>query len=608
MSSQLLRVWKVLSAIRTVKFFGWETMFKKRITALRDRQLTALRKFILCEVILDIIWSFAPILVSFICFMAYTRVFGHVLTASVAFTAISLFGFLGRPLGLIPGVISNVVQFKVSLARINQFLGEDEVEQYVTVDGPKISLHNATLTSHKHNKSDENTPNVLLRDVNVTFPQGKLSVITGPTGSGKSSLLLALLGELHLIKGRVYFPLANRGTGLSVAYVSQQAWIQHATIRDNILFGKKFDQVLYSKVIDICHLQRDLDILIGGDMTEIGEKGINLSGGQKQRIALARAVYSEPDILVLDDPLSAVDAPTAKFLFENCISGKLLKNKTVLLVTNAIGLAFSRCDFAVVMRQGNVVYQGAPEEVCRQALKDEDDLKTLFSKAWDSAAEPSQYGLQSEHTTSQISKAPQLIEAEETSTGSVSWKVYSTYLRAMQRPYLVMAYVFLIAAGGVVTTFQDYWVALWTRSATEIEHSTAAVIDTTDYYLLGYAGIAGATSLILSAGIGIGELLMIIASTSLHEQLLQRTLYAPVSFFDKTPTGRILNRFGADMKTLDQSVANNCTSYVKVCIRILMMVISICAVTPLTLLFVIPTGKAVGSYTLGKMYSFFLSL
>lgn len=183
-------------------------------------------------------------------------------------------------------------------------------------------------------------------------PKGKLIAVVGKVGSGKSSFIHALLGEMHKVGGSYYI-------NGSLSYAAQQAWIQNATLRDNILFGKPFDEKTYREVIDACALVTDLNILAAGDRTEIGEKGINLSGGQKQRISLARAVYNDSDVYLFDDPLSAVDAHVGKHIFDNVVGPDgILRGKTRIFVTNALSF-LSECDEIIMLDNGTIAEMGS---------------------------------------------------------------------------------------------------------------------------------------------------------------------------------------------------------------------------------------------------------
>ena len=280
-------------------------------------------------------------------------------------------------------MIAHVQESKVSVDRVEEFLNEDETEKYDQLQhdtkkdsngDPIIGFDNATLTWGGKNARD-NKGNSAFRmiDMSLRFQVGRLNIVAGPTGSGKTSLLMALLGEMTLVEGSVYLPggqsrevlRANPETGLteSVAYCAQQAWLVNDTIKQNILFAASYDENRYRSVIAACALERDLEILDQGDSTLVGEKGITLSGGQKQRISLARALYSTSRHVLLDDCLSAVDSHTAKHIFEHCIMGPLMFGRTCVLVTHNVALCVPRSHYVVSLLNGKVHAQGSPDEL-----------------------------------------------------------------------------------------------------------------------------------------------------------------------------------------------------------------------------------------------------
>ncbi|KNC96889.1 uncharacterized protein SPPG_07717 [Spizellomyces punctatus DAOM BR117] len=377
---------ETLQGIRIVKFFAWETHYFNMLTSYRNSEINRLRGYLYTVATSRLLWYAAPIIVSFLTFMTFTIVAHRELTAEIAFTGLALFNALRQPLQLFPDMIVRVSEALVSMKRVEDFLGENELERYQSEkadghraeggpgseDGTEIVGFTGPAKfswQGKDGDSDSMQKEFVLKDLEITFPVGGLSLVVGTTGCGKTSLVMALLGEMNRLAGEVYLPDSRYGrlnpsTGLtnSVAYAAQQAWLMNATIRDNILFGQPYDPAKYDRVIHACALLRDLETLEGGDMTEIGEKGVNLSGGQKARISLARAAYSPAAFVLMDDPLSAVDAPTARHLFEHCILG-LLGGRTRVLVTHAVHLCVPRADHVVVMRRGGIATQGPPSAV-----------------------------------------------------------------------------------------------------------------------------------------------------------------------------------------------------------------------------------------------------
>src|ERR1700761_5273612 len=279
---------EVLQNIRIIKYFAWEQRFQNNVNEKRQVELNALwRKYILWSGAATI-WSGVPILITFGSFLMYTQVEKRPLVPSVAFPALSMFSLLRIPLDQLADMVAHVQESKVSVDRVDKFLEEEETEKYVqmrqsrrrSISQTRIALENATLTWGTTSK--DMTEAFRLINVNVEFEIGQLNVIAGPTGSGKTSLLMALLGEMQLLTGHVHIPggsvrqdlRPDPVTGLteSVAYCAQQAWLVNATIKENILFASAYNQDRYLEVIEICALQRDLEILDAGDQTLVGEK------------------------------------------------------------------------------------------------------------------------------------------------------------------------------------------------------------------------------------------------------------------------------------------------------------------------------------------------
>ena len=308
---------EILAGINVLKLYSWEDSFIAKIMNFRNDELKLIKKAMLLQANHSFSLTLAPFLVSFSTFSVYVLL-GNTLTAEKAFVAISLFNILRFPLFLLPMVIANIAQFRVSAKRLSKFLKSEELDpisQTAYTDNENaIEIRNGTFKWSDHGEA-------ILQNINLKVPCGSLTAIVGQVGSGKSSLVSAILGEIKKVSGDVFVKD-------SISYVSQQPWIQNKSLRDNIVFVSDYETKRYNKVVDACALKPDIDSLAGGDRTEIGEKGINLSGGQKQRVSIARAVYHNSELYIMDDPLSAVDAHVGKHIFDHVIGSKgLLKSK-----------------------------------------------------------------------------------------------------------------------------------------------------------------------------------------------------------------------------------------------------------------------------------------
>lgn len=502
---------EVLQNIRIIKYFAWEQRFEDIVSEKRKTELKYLRKRYILWSCAATLWYGTPIVITFCTFFIYTVIEGKRLVPSIAFPALSMFSLLRVPLDRLSDMVAHVLQSKVSIDRVEHFLNEEETEKYAQLrnssdaETPKIAIENATLSWGTPKPGSKNTSaagansaeSFRLIDMNVDFHIEKLNVIAGPTGSGKTSVLMALLGEMQLLEGAVYLPggMSDRNdlpvdpaTGLteSVAYCAQEAWLVNATIKDNILFAADFDEDRYEEVIKACALERDLEILDAGDLTMVGEKGISLSGGQKQRISLARAIYSNARHILLDDCLSAVDSHTAKHIFSQALMGPLMMARTCILVTHNVSLVLPQCDYLVLLDNGRVSAQGSPTEVIASGALGEEYLKSLPTSATGSqlgSRVPSNLEevgneLESPATTRNgetngVSKkkkkkttpsAPTSHLVEEKVTGSVPVSTIIMYLRAMGPWYYWLIAIFVFLAQQLFSLAPNLWVRQWANA------------------------------------------------------------------------------------------------------------------------------------------------
>ena len=365
---------EALNGIRQIKFSALERQWQERIREVRNKELSILWRSFCSDTMLIFCWLIGPVLLSATSIGVYSLIHGT-LTASVAFTTIAILIQIEGTLAYIPELTTYAIDAFVSLRRVEEYLKSPDKPQN-TVPGDTVAFRNATVAWPMDNDLD-NEDAFKLHGLNLEFPTGELSVISGRTGSGKSLLLSAILGEVELLSGSIVVPapvspeerydhLANKSNWIipsAIAYVSQIPWIENATFKDNVLFGLPFDEARYNSVISASALDKDLHILEDGDLTEIGANGINLSGGQRWRITLARALYSRAGILVLDDIFSAVDAHVGRHIFEQALTGELVKGRTRILVTHHVSLCLPRTKYEVRLGDGKVEHAGFVEQL-----------------------------------------------------------------------------------------------------------------------------------------------------------------------------------------------------------------------------------------------------
>nr|XP_017234868.1 PREDICTED: ABC transporter C family member 2-like isoform X2 [Daucus carota subsp. sativus] len=546
---------EILAAMDTVKCYAWESSFQSKVQDVRNEELAWFRKAQLLGACNSFILNSIPVLVIVVSFGLFSLL-GGVLTPAKAFTSLSLFAVLRFPLFMLPNIITQVVNANVSLKRLEELLISEErmllPNPPVEPGLPAVSIKNGFFSWDS--KSEKPT----LSNVNLDIPCGSLVAIVGSTGEGKTSLISAMLGELPAVADT---SVVIRGT---VAYVPQVSWIFNATVRQNILFGSVFEPSRYSRAIDVTALRHDLDLLPGGDLTEIGERGVNISGGQKQRVSMARAVYSDSDVYIFDDPLSALDAHVARQVFEKCIKEEL-KGRTRVLVTNQLHF-LSQVDRILLVHDGMVKEEGTYEELSNNGI--------LFQKLMENAGKMEEYveeeeeGVDKESQTlkpvangvtndvpkdgSQAKKSKEgksiLIKQEERETGVVSLKVLARYKNALGGLWVVMILFTCYVSTEVLRVLSSTWLSIWTDESTPKNHGPG-------FYNLIYSLLSFCQVLVTLANSFWLILSSLYAARRLHQAMLNSILRAPMVFFHTNPLGRIINRFAKDLGDIDRNVA-----------------------------------------------------
>ncbi|CAN6221054.1 unnamed protein product [Urochloa humidicola] len=546
---------EILNSMKIIKLQSWEEKFRNMIESLRDGEFKWLRETQMKKAYGAVMYWMSPTVVSAVMYTA-TAIFGSApLNASTLFTVLATLRVMAEPVRFLPEILTMMIQYKVSLDRIERFLLEDEIREE---DVKRVPSDNSDIRVQVQDGNfswNANRADLSLRNVNLSISRGEKVAVCGPVGSGKSSLLYALLGEIPRISGSVE-------VFGSVAYVSQNSWIQSGTVRDNILFGKPFNKELYEKAIKSCALDKDIENFDHGDLTEIGQRGLNMSGGQKQRIQLARAVYNDADVYLLDDPFSAVDAHTAAVLFYDCVM-TALADKTVVLVTHQVEF-LTETSRILVMEGGQVSQQGKYSELLESGTAFEKLVSAHQSSitALDtSASQQNQVqgqlvpdenivpsALQATRQASDIeiaAKAPsaaiQLTEEEEKGIGDLGWKPYKDYINVSKGTFQFSG---MCTSQVLFTCFQiasTYWLAV----AVQMDNVSAALLVGAYSGLSIFSCFFAYFRSLFAANLGLK------ASKAFFSGLMDSVFKAPMSFFDSTPVGRILTRASSDLSILD---------------------------------------------------------
>ncbi|XP_040468098.1 ATP-binding cassette sub-family C member 10 isoform X3 [Falco naumanni] len=579
-----------LCGIRVIKFYAWEKHFSTRINACRAKELQKLQAIKYLDAVCVYLWAALPVVVSIAIFITYVLL-GHQLTATKVFTALALVGMLILPLNNFPWVLNGTLEAKVSLDRIQRFLElvDQDLETYYALDSPsgtatamemRCAVFSWVPVEEESTRHPLSTGTLHLHIENLSVRKGMLLGVVGKVGSGKSSLLAAITGELIKQGGQVYICDLEQGFGLA----TQEPWIQFTTVRENILFGREYDARLYEEVVEACALSEDLNILPAGDQTQVGENGVTLSGGQKARIALARAVYQEKELYLLDDPLAAVDADVANHLMRKCILG-VLKHKTRILCTHRTEF-LEKADALLLIDNGRIVKTGTPADIL-PLVEAFPKFKDMDKRRKDEAPDEQSQEEPVETEAEESTQNNHLIhKEEEKKEGAVAFQVYKAYWLAVGS-CMALSILFSLLLMQASRNISDWWLSHWISSMSQAANSSVMVcsasspspellfsvvglvspiqaLDITpvssnasmdvNFYLIVYGSIAGANSLFTILRAFLFAYGTIRAAAVIHNRLLQRALKATVTFFDTTPTGRILNRFSSDLYCVDDSL------------------------------------------------------
>ncbi|XP_043269152.1 ATP-binding cassette sub-family C member 10 [Venturia canescens] len=574
---------ETLRGLTTIKLNAWEEYFLRSIFKLREQELKYLKGRKYLDALCVYFWATTPVLISILTFGTYVLV-GNQLDAKTVFTSMALLNMLIGPLNAFPWVLNGLTEAWVSVKRIQRLLDLPDLDISTYYANPPpgvdIMLKNASFfVSDNHDDqtvtkvpespapSTSSSKKVVtfegervftLKNLNIDVHKGQLIGVMGKVGGGKSLLLDGILAEITRAEGVVAVHDLDQGFG----YVKQNPWLQRGTIRDNILFGKAYDHNKYKNILTACALTDDLMTLPKKDLTGVGEAGNTLSGGQRTRISLARAVYADKAIYLLDDILATLDTKVAKHIFQHVVLG-LLSNKTRIMCTHQTQYLI-HADLVIEMSKGTVVKQGVPSDI----LPDLEDY-LLSSGLTDSDFEAAPIsGLPKSYDELVNVDKDALLDEEFVERGTVRFGVYSAYMSAIGR-YLAMSIFLSMLMMQCSRNFTDLWLSFWVTHANETSANTTnsshqlnvlqleASLDDdngVEYYLKIYALLGLLNSIFTLIRAFMFAYGGIQAAYSMHKQLLKIVMRARTTFFDLHPLGRILNRFSSDTYTIDDSL------------------------------------------------------
>ncbi|KPM46020.1 Metal resistance protein YCF1 [Neonectria ditissima] len=599
---------EIITNMKSIKLYAWGSAFMNKLNYVRNEQeLKNLRKIGATQAFANFTWTTAPFFVSCSTFTVFVLTQDRPLSTEIVFPALALFNLLTFPLAVLPMVITAIVEASVAVGRLTGFLTAEELQHNAITIKPApeelgeetVIIRDGTFSWNRH--EDKNA----LKDIHFTAYKGELSCVVGRVGAGKSSFLQSILGDLWKVKGSVEV----RGT---VAYASQQTWILNATVKENIIFGYRYDPDFYEKTIQACALMDDFAQLPDGDETVVGERGISLSGGQKARVSLARAVYARADIYLLDDVLSAVDSHVGRHIIDNVLGPRgLLASKTRILATNAIAV-LRGASFVTMLKDGEIIEKGTYKQLIAMKGLVNDILKTAgHDSGSNSNSEPSSSASSSKAATiievDSSQAKEEMEEAQErvpemapiktgpsakprsssmatlrrasTATfqgprgkltdeevagssktkqgkefveqGKVKWSVYWEYAKE-NNIYAVGLYILMLLAAQTANIGGSVWLKEWSERNQE-SHSNNNV---GKYIGIYFAIGIGASALTVVQTLILWIFCSIEASRKLHERMANAIFRSPMSFFDTTPAGRILNRFSSsDIYRVDEVLA-----------------------------------------------------
>ncbi|KAH7378047.1 ABC multidrug transporter [Cadophora sp. MPI-SDFR-AT-0126] len=561
---------EALNSLPQIKFSATESQWEDYIDKFRREEIQVLRRTFVASIAKSV-WSVtAPFTVAASCIYTYSHIKGAI-TPSIIFPLIEVLPHLQGSLGFVPVVFMDYFKAKTNAGRMDEFLRGPEQEQVLSSSpSGTVSFHEASFAWPSDVVKDlptlekrtfSSSQRFSLYGVNLNFPIGEFSIISGRTGSGKSLLLSAILGEVDLIDGRIKAPSVAENH--PVAFVSQSPWLQSTSIKENILFGSLFDSERYNKVLEACALGRDLSVLSKGDETQIGLRGVKLSGGQRARLALGRALYSRASTMVLDDIFSSLDAHVCKAIL-NALTGELGKGRTRILATHQVSLCLPKAKYVVHIKDNTISYHGPTDSIdsALDSLEPEISNETIIS----GDLEPER-----ENSTKVIHRTTPMSKNVEKGNSRTDLKVYKGYFVAAGGIVFTLIYVLGLVTHQLLAALTAWLLGNINSARSEKPTSaqgtavlTAESRDDTQpqhyffhlYILVSMFAIGSEVLFSLHAFSG-----SIRASETLFRQVTSKILRMPLLWLDTTPLGEMLRAVTIDIKQVDEAILTHISDF-----------------------------------------------
>lgn len=561
-----------VDAIRHLRWYGWEDAWLRDIMQARQQELkiTVITK--LWNALINFIDTLANEIFPVVAFYAYTYLAGWPLEVDIAFPALQLFAMLSMYISDLPELLTSYLDAYVALQRLQNFMSEPNRKDAEVISGAEtaLALHAASFA----------WPGLtipVLRDISIQFPVG-LTVVCGKVGAGKSALLQAIMGEMDQLEGEIICSTRRFG------FCAQTPWLQSMSIRDNILFSTPYNDLRYKHVTTACALTEDFAGFQHGDLSPVGENGIGLSGGQKARVALARAVYSQARILLLDDPLSALDQETAEHVVKRCLGSELMADRIVVLATHRTDLCASDAQQIVEIADGMV----RRLDIESEADKFASEYKTAILA--EKSAPVQQADKQADKQADAVPDS--FLDEEHRSTGEIKFGVYWAYIKAAKYRWWVI--LIAIAAFYRALNFGSTWfLKQWTEAygsrpgpviSSPLDH-VPSPLDDVRPWLVGFLLFAVAAA-VMSLGLQCSMLVLVYtAGRRMFKDVMHRITYATFRYYDVTPVGRLMNRLTSDISTIDGNISHLFLSVIQLLIQWVASILVIASITPVFLVF-----------------------